>query len=82
MYIKGEDALKGQDKNNRILDIYMRLCDGKVLNKAEEALRFRVDERSIQRDFKDIRKFLEARRVSGLSECDIFYDRTCKYVDV
>lgn len=69
--------MKGQDKNNRILDIYMRLCDGKVLNKAEEALRFRVDERSIQRDFKDIRKFLEARRVSGLSECDIFYDRTC-----
>lgn len=41
--------MKGQDKNNRILDIYMRLCDGKVLNKAEEALRFRVDERSIQR---------------------------------
>ena len=31
--------MKGQDKNNRILDIYMRMCDGKILNKAEEALR-------------------------------------------
>ncbi len=67
-----------QDKNKRILDIYMRLREGKVLNKAEEALRFGVDERSIQRDINDIRKFLEVKRVSDLSELDVIYDRTLR----
>lgn len=37
-------------KNSRTLSIYIRLCAGKLINKAEEANRFGVDERSIQRD--------------------------------
>lgn len=45
-------------KNLRALDIYVRLCEGKVINKLEEAQKFGVDKRSIQRDIDDIRSFL------------------------
>ena len=51
------------DKAPRILDIYVRLCEGRVINKKEEAERFHVDERSIQRDIDEIRKYLSDRVV-------------------
>lgn len=57
-----------QSKNSRTLDMYARLCEGKVINKAEEAERFGVDERSIQRDIDDIRAFLAERSVSTEGE--------------
>lgn len=57
-----------QPKNTRTLDMYARLCEGKVINKAEEAQRFGVDERSIQRDIDDIRAFLAERSVSTEGE--------------
>ncbi len=38
------------DKINRVLDIYDRLQEGKVIYKSEEAQRFQVNEKSIQRD--------------------------------
>ena len=63
-----------QSKNSRTLDMYARLCEGKVLNKTEEAQRFGVDERSIQRDIDDIRAFLAERCVSSEGEC-----RTVEY---
>jgi len=44
-------------KNARTLEMYVRFCEGKPINKKEEALRFGVDERSIQRDIDDIRAF-------------------------
>ena len=52
-------------KNYRTLDMYVRLCEGKIVNKSEEARKFGVDERSIQRDIDDIRAFLEERSTSG-----------------
>lgn len=63
-------------KNNRILDIYVRLCENGVINKSIEAERFGVDERSIQRDIDDIRAFL-SERASGSSSDDmeVVYDR-------
>lgn len=68
------------NKNARILDIFIRLSEGKVLNKAEEAARFGVDERSIQRDMDDIRAFLEDNAVEygTLSEKSVVYDREQK----
>ncbi len=47
------------DKICRVLQIYAKLSDGYVVNKAEEAQRFGVNERSIQRDIDDIRNFLD-----------------------
>lgn len=63
-------------KNARTLDMYERLCEGKILHKAEEAGRFHVDERSVQRDIDDIRAFLAEREVTtGTDHRQIVYDR-------
>lgn len=64
-----------QSKNSRTLDMYARLCEGKVINKLEESQRFGVDERSIQRDIDDIRAFLDNRLTEYKT---IEYDRTKK----
>lgn len=55
-------------KNNRVLDLYVRLSEGKAISKTEEAKRFAVDERSIQRDIDDIRAFLEERKTVRASD--------------
>lgn len=66
-------------KNSRTLSIYIRLCAGKLINKAEEANRFGVDERSIQRDIDDIRAFLENQKTERSTESrEIIYDRVHK----
>lgn len=66
-------------KNNRTLDLYTRLCKGKIINKSEEAQKFGVDERSIQRDIDDIRSFLDDCAVADSTDTrKIIYDRTKK----
>lgn len=65
-------------KHNRILDIYIRLCEGKTINKSEEAERFGVNERSVQRDIDEIRAFLDERAVSGNDRRCVVYDRSKK----
>lgn len=67
-----------ESKNFRTLDMYVRLCEGKTVNKAEEAHRFGVDERSIQRDIDDIRAFLNERSMNSGDGRTIEYDRTKK----
>lgn len=68
-----------QHKNSRTLDLYVRLCEGKSINKKEEARRFGVDERSIQRDIDDIRAFLNDRCAMGSGDArSIEYDRKRK----
>ena len=42
-------------KVERIINLYNRIIDGEVINKADEAKHFGVNERSIQRDLEDIR---------------------------
>lgn len=67
------------NKNQRVLDMYVRLCEGKILNKTEEAQKFGVDERSIQRDVDDIRAFLDARSVNeGTDQRSVMYSRAKK----
>ncbi len=67
------------DKTLRILDIYVRMYSGKLIKKVEEAERFGVDERSIQRDIDDIRKFLSNRELGIPGENGtVRYDRTAK----
>jgi predicted DNA-binding transcriptional regulator YafY len=68
--------MKQKRKNARTLDMYSRLCEGKTINKREEALRFGVDERSIQRDIDDIRGFLsDQSAVNARDTRTIVYDR-------
>lgn len=47
------------DKIIRVLSIYSKLLGGQLINKAEEANNFHVNERSIQRDIDDIRNFFD-----------------------
>ncbi|OUN91273.1 WYL domain-containing protein [Blautia sp. An46] len=66
-----------ESKNQRTLDMYVRLCEGKVINKKTESQKFGVDERSIQRDIDDIRAFLCDRSESnGRDTREVVYDRT------
>jgi predicted DNA-binding transcriptional regulator YafY len=64
-------------KETRLLDLYSRLCQGKIIHKQAEADRYQVDERSIQRDIDDIRAFLgEMPEQNGNKR--IVYDRLQK----
>lgn len=67
-------------KNSRILDLYVRFCEGKIINKEEEINRFQVDERSFQRDIDDIRAFINNSMVEHGTQCEkrIVYDRKNK----
>lgn len=46
-------------KIERVLGIYTKLMNGYLVNKAEEAQNYDVNERTIQRDIDDIRDFFE-----------------------
>lgn len=72
-----EENVKG-DKICRVLQIYTKLSEGYVVNKAEEAQNYGVNERSIQRDIDDIRDFLDidSKRTGILNT--IVYDRQSK----
>lgn len=62
-------------KVERIINIYNRLSEGEIINKADEATRFEVNERSIQRDLEDIRAyFAETPEYNR----ELVYDRTQK----
>lgn len=66
------------NKVNRVLNIYQKLIDGYVINKAKEAQCYGVNERSIQRDIDDIRNFLDdvSNRTGELNT--VVYDRENK----
>lgn len=64
-----------EDKISRVLQIYAKLSDGYVVNKAEEAQRYGVNERSIQRDIDDIRNFLDTDSERTGVVNSIIYDR-------
>ena len=57
--IEDDDEIKTISKTTRVLRIYNKLLNGKRVNKSEEANNFGVNERTIQRDIDDIRKYLE-----------------------
>lgn len=68
----------GNDKMERILGIYTKLINGYLVNKAQEAQRYRVNERSIQRDIDDIRNFLELDAENTGYINTVVYDRAGK----
>lgn len=62
-------------KVERIINLYNRLSEGEVLIKADEASRFDVNERSIQRDLEDIRAYFANDPESNR---ELIYDRVQK----
>lgn len=72
---KGENM---EGKSNRELSIYSRLMNGRTINKAEEAERFHVSEKSIQRDIENIRTFLDNQASTDGIPNNLVYDHTDK----
>ena len=72
-----KEDMKG-DQISRILQIYSKLLDGYIVNKAEEAMRYGVNERSIQRDIDHIRNFLDEDSERTGVVNTVVYDRTAK----
>ncbi len=66
----GEEIL--DKKVERIINLYNRLNDGEILVKSDEAYRFGVNERSIQRDLDDIRTYFAEDPESNR---ELVYDR-------
>ncbi|MFV0520597.1 MAG: helix-turn-helix transcriptional regulator [Lachnospirales bacterium] len=66
------------DKTQRTLSIYTKLLNGYIVNKAEEATNYNVNERSIQRDIDDIRNFLEVSVDNFGMNNTVIYDRLNK----
>lgn len=62
-------------KVERVISLYNRVADGEVLVKADEAARYGVNERSIQRDIDDIRAYFANDPESNR---ELVYDRTRK----
>ena len=65
-----------RDKSRRILDIYASLVDGKTVYKKELAQKYEVNERTIQRDFDDVRDFLDKKAAETGVINDLIYDRS------
>ena len=66
------------DKIARVLGIYTKLMNGYLINKAEEAQNYGVNERSIRRDIEDILQYLESdNRTNGFTN-SVLYDRAQK----
>lgn len=83
--MNGRKAAKGmemeedkKDKISRVLGIYTRLLDGCLVDKGEEAVRYGVNERSIQRDIDDIRNYLESGEDGMGYMGTVIYDRAEK----
>ena len=63
---------------DRMLQLYTRLAEGKLIYKAEEAEHYKCSLRSIQRDIEDLRTFFHNQSdASGVVQ-DIIYDKKLK----
>ncbi len=72
---KGASGMEDSGKIIRVLDLYQRLQNGEIINKSNAAVRYGVNERSIQRDIQDIRTYMEQEvEKSGVTDT-VIYDR-------
>ncbi|MCI7402609.1 helix-turn-helix transcriptional regulator [Pyramidobacter sp.] len=67
-----------RNKIQRVLSLYQRLMGGSTVNKNDEAKRFCVNARSIQRDIDDLRAYLSNAAAEGEILNDVVYDRRSK----
>lgn len=63
------------NKAERVLDIYTKLLNGKIVNKEYEARKYQVDSRTIQRDVSDIQCSLRNQNIHTGEIQEIIYDR-------
>ena len=66
---------ESEDKAERILSLYTRLKEGKVINKEQEANELGVSPRTIQRDISDIQCFLQNQNAESGEVQEIVFDK-------
>ena len=66
---------ESEDKAERILSIYSKLKEGKVIRKEEESVAYGVAPRTIQRDLSDIKNFLENQNNETGEIQEVNFDR-------
>lgn len=67
---------KNAAKVQRILEMYTNLSEGKVLDKGEEAVRYGVSTKSIQRDIGEIRTFISEHTDTFGLGANVRFDKT------
>ncbi|MDU2064655.1 MAG: WYL domain-containing protein [Sporomusaceae bacterium] len=65
----------GLEKTLRVLSLFERLLQGEVVQKAAEAQRFSVNEKSIQRDIEEIRNYLAGTCQKDAMLKELIYSR-------
>ncbi len=76
MSVNKEKKAKIAGKTNRVINLYFRLIEGKLINKKEEAARYNISEREIERDFAELRAFIAEIESDGAgSGLELVYDR-------
>ncbi len=65
-----------EDKAERVLSIYSRLREGRIISKAQESTNYGVDPRTIQRDIADIQNFLQNQADESGEMQEVIYDRS------
>ena len=70
--------MEKMEKIERVLSIYTKLINGDIVRKPEFALKYGVNERSIQRDIEDIRTYLEREGAASGALNSVIYDRAEK----
>lgn len=66
--------MEAEGKSSRLLEIYTQLLNGEIVNKAQAAQDYGVNERSIQRDIEDIRQFLDGQTIKTGIINNVIYD--------
>ncbi len=66
---------ESESRNTRVLSLFVRLSHGDILKKKEEAARYQVTERTIQRDLETIRNVLKEERQKGKDDRMLLYNR-------
>lgn len=72
------DNIYSDKKLERILYLYTKLINGECIYKFEEAKRFGMHPRSIQRDFNDLRIFFANQSADG-NHKELVYDKSKNY---
>lgn len=69
------ERFSSDSKYFRMLKLYIRLTNGEVINKANEAERFDISTRSMQRDIDDLRCFLADNAAAVGSQSELVYSK-------
>lgn len=70
--------MEDSNKVKRVLNILKQLENGEIINKAWEASKYEVSEKTIERDINDIKEYMASQYNNGSDGNFVIYDRIAK----